>query len=227
MSVLGHLEEFRRRSIVALAAWAAGCAIAWPRAPRLLDRLLEPLGQPAVFLAPAEGFMVVFKLDLAAGALLASPVIAWQVAAFFLPALKRREKRAVVLAAASGVGAFALGAWFAVRFLVPAMMAFFMGFATERLRPQITAERYFGFLLWIAVGCGAAFEFPVVAGGLAAGGLLRARTLLRHWRPAVMICLVVAALVTPSPDAASMLMLAVPLLGVWAAGVGAAWALGR
>src|SRR5690348_162365 len=114
MTVLGHLEEFRRRSLVALAAWGLGCAVVWPRAQRLLDRLLEPLGQPAVFLAPADGFMVVFKLDLVAGALLASPVIAWQVAAFLLPALKRREKRAVLLATTSGVGAFALGAWFAV-----------------------------------------------------------------------------------------------------------------
>ncbi len=227
MSLLGHLDELRRRLLISLAAWGIGCAAVWPRAPRLLDRLLEPLGAPAVYLGPAEGFMVVFKLDLVAGAVLASPVIAWQAAAFLLPALKAHEKRLIALVAGFGVGAFALGMWFALRFLVPAMMAFFMGFATEHLKPQITADRYFGFLLWIGLGCGAACEFPIVAAGLARAGILRAGTLLRHWRVSIMACLVVAALVTPSPDAASMLMLAVPLMGVWVAGVAGAALFGK
>lgn len=224
MSLLGHLEELRRRLLLSLLALLVGCVAVYPHGPEILDWLLIPLGRPAVFLSPAEAFMVVFKIDLAAGALLASPVIAWQAAAFLLPALKRHERHLIAAVAGSGLVAFAAGCWFAVRFLVPAMMAFLMSFATDRLRPQISADSYLEFLLWTAAGCGAAAEWPLVTWAMARTGIVRAATLARQWRIAVVACMIIAAFVTPSPDAATMLMLGVPLVGVYALGVLTAWA---
>lgn len=218
LTVFGHLEELRRRILWSAGAWVAGCVLLWRRTPVALDWLLAPLGQPAVFLAPADAFLVTFKLNLVLGALAASPVIAWHAASFLSPALKQRERRGAALAATAGLLSFIAGAWFAIRFLLPAMMGFLMSFATDRLVPQIAADRYFGFVVWTAAGCGVAAEFPVVTAGLSAAGLITSATLWRHWRPAVLGCLVVAAVVTPSPDVATMVMLAVPLVGLYALG---------
>lgn len=217
----------RRRLLISVAAWLLACAALWPKAPRLVAWLLQPLGAPAVFLGPAEGFMVTLKCDLAAAAALASPVIGYQAICFLLPALKARERRIVGGLGVFAAGAFAAGAWFAWGFLVPAMMRFFMSFASEALRPQITADRYFSFVFWIVLGCGIAAEYPIVTMGLAAAGIVRARTLLRQWRPAMVICAVAAAIVTPSPDAATMVMVMVPLIGLYVLGIGTAALAGK
>jgi sec-independent protein translocase protein TatC len=222
LTVIGHLAELRRRLLISLGAWIVGCLALWPRAVPLLDRLLTPLGQPAIYLGPAEGFFVVLKLDFVLGALAASPVWLWQATAFLAPALKARERRLAGLAGTLGVVMFALGAWFAFRFMIPAMMSFLLGFRTEHLQPQITAERYLEFMLWTMAGTGLAFEFPIVAAALARAGILKAQGLLGQWRLAILACLVIAAWVTPSPDAATMMMLAVPLVILYFVGVGAA-----
>ncbi|MEK7475957.1 MAG: twin-arginine translocase subunit TatC [Candidatus Coatesbacteria bacterium] len=227
LTILGHLAELRRRLLICLAAWLVACAAVWPRALPLLDWLLAPLGEPAIYLGPAGGFMAVVKLDFVLGALLASPVWLWQVSAFLSPALKARERRLAALAGFVGSGMFLLGSWFAYRFLLPAMMTFLLGFRTEHMRPQVTVDQYLQFLVWTVGGCGVAFEFPVVSAALAKAGILRSRALLRQWRLAIIACLVIAAWVTPSPDAGTMLMLAVPLVALYFAGIVTAWLVER
>ncbi len=224
LTVFGHLEELRRRVLWCAGTWLVACVALWRWTPVALDALLAPLEQPAVFLAPADAFLVTFKLNLVLGALAASPVLAWHAASFLAPALKKRERRAAAGAALAGLAAFAGGATFALAYLLPAMMGFLMSYATDRLVPQIAVDRYFGFVVWTAAGCGIAAEFPVVTAGLAAAGIVTARGLLRPWRAAVLACFVIAAVVTPSPDMASMVMLAVPLTGLYLFGaVTAGW----
>ncbi len=222
LTVFGHLEELRRRVLWCAGTWLAASAALWSWTPVALDALLAPLDKPAIFLAPADAFLVRFKLNLVLGALAASPVLMWHAASFLAPALKQKERRAAAGAAIAGLVAFAAGVWFALVHLLPAMMGFLMSFATDRLVPQIAADRYFGFVVWTAAGCGVAAEFPVVAAGLAAAGIVTSRGLLRHWRAAILACLVIAAVVTPSPDVATMVMLAVPLVGLYLLGAAAA-----
>ena len=227
MTFLGHLEELRRRILICLAVWLAGSAVCWPHAATLLSWLLKPLGRPAIFLGPAEGFMVVLKVAMAGGVAVASPVITWQVLAFVAPALRKREKRALMILAGSGSVAFLIGAWFGWRLLLPAMMSFLMSFASDVLQPTIVADRYLSFVLYILLGCAAAFEFPVLSAVLAKAGLLKARSLLRHWRPAILVCFIAAAVITPSPDAFTMIMVALPLVALYAVGVVTAAVAGR
>lgn len=193
----------------------------------MVDWLLLPLGAPAVFLSPAEAFRVVFQVDLAAAAILASPVIFWHALQFLLPAMTPRERRLVGGMAVFAVVVFGLGMWFGWKILVPATMKFLMSFATERLRPQITAASYFSLVFWVVLGCGLAAEFPVVTMGLSAAGLIRARTLLSHWRGAIVGCTVLAAMMTPSPDAATMIMVMIPLIALYFIGVGTAAVAGK
>jgi sec-independent protein translocase protein TatC len=227
MTIVGHLTELRRRILVALGTWMAACAVLWPFSPRLLHFLLEPLGSPAVYLGPADAFMLVVKLDLIGGAILSSPVIIWQAIAFVLPALKPSERRVAGALLAGGVVAFAVGAWFSFTFILPAMMKFLLGFTSDVLKPQIVADRYLGMVVTMAVGCGAAFELPLVTAGLARAGIMSAGWLLGHWRYAIIGCFTAGAIITPSPDAISMIMVAVPLVALYFAGVGTAALAGR
>lgn len=222
MTFLGHLAELRRRVLIALGVWLVGCAVCWPFAKEGLIWLLGPLGRPAIFLGPAEGFLVTFKVAMGGGLVLALPVILWQVLAFSLPALKRRERRAVGLLLMSGTLAFVSGAWFGWRVVLPVMMKFFMSFNSELLQAQVAANRYLSFVLFLLLGAGAAFEFPIVIAGLAWARLVTARTLLRQWRPAVLGCFVAGAILTPSPDAVTMLLVAVMLVVLYLAGVASA-----
>ena len=91
----------------------------------------------------------------------------------------------------------------------------------------LLADRYLGMVVTLAVGCGIAFELPLVTAGLARAGILTARWLLGRWRYAVLGCFGGAAILTPSPDAVTMLMVGVPLVALYFAGVGTAALAGR
>jgi len=227
MTVVGHLTELRRRILVALGTWIGACALLWPFTPRILHFLLEPLISPAVFLGPADAFMLVLKIDLIGGAVMASPVILWQAMAFVFPALKPAERRVAGWLLFGGVFAFAAGAWFSFALILPPMMKFLMGFSSDVLKAQIVADRYLGMVVTLAVGCGAAFELPLVTAGLARAGILTAGWLLGRWRYAILGCFTAAAVLTPSPDAVTMLMVGVPLVALYFAGVGTAALAGR
>jgi sec-independent protein translocase protein TatC len=223
LTVLGHLSELRRVLIVSLGAWIVLAMLSFSLFARdLLAWLLGPLGRPAIFLGPAEGFMLTFKVALLAGAVLASPVILWQLLWFVLPALRRKEKHLMWILVISGSGAFAAGAVFAYRLLLPAMISFFLGFATDQFRPEIVGSRYVNFVLFLAIGCGVAFELPIITAAMSYLGLVSHRTLLRQWRVAIIGCFAIAAFITPSPDAFTMIMVALPLVVLYLAGIATA-----
>lgn len=220
MTIIGHLSELRRVIIVSLTAWVLASTISfWLFAREALAWLLAPLNAPAVFLGPADGFLLTFQIALLAGAVAASPVILWQFLWFVIPALRRRERRMLWVLSTAGAVAFAAGAAFAYLLLLPAMISFFMGFATEQFRPQIVGSRYVAFVLYLVAGCGAAFELPIVTATLSSMGLLSYRTLLKRWRIAILGCFALAALITPSPDAFTMIMVALPLVALYGLGV--------
>jgi len=227
MTFIEHLEELRRRLLTCIVTYVAACAVAWPKSPVLLARLLAPLGRPAVFLGPADGFMVTLKVDMTAAAILASPVLIWHVMAFVLPALTRKERAAGIFIVTTGALAFLAGMFLGWLYLLPAMMKFFMQFASDALVPMVSADRYLSFTLWILLGSGAAFELPIVTAGLAKAGLVTARGLLRGWRLATVACFVAGAAITPSPDAFSMSVVSLVLVALYFAGVGTAALAGR
>lgn len=227
LTLIGHLEELRRRILISLVALLIGIGVVWAHARELLDALLAPLGQPVIYLSPMGGFLMVFKVALFAGAALASPVMLWQVLGFVLPALKARERRLLFISVAMAVSAFVLGIWFSWKWILPGMVQFGLAYQTANLKPFVTADEYFSFVFLIVGSCGVAFELPVLTAALSALGLLTWRTLLRQWRISVFGCWVVAAIITPTPDPVNMSIVAVPLSGLFFAGVLTAWLFGK
>ncbi len=207
---LAHLEELRWRALRSFFWIALGMAGIMRFSGRILDWFLRPVGQ-VVFLSPAEPFMAHLTVVFFGGLLAASPFLAWEVWGFFAPALAPRERRGILFLVPMSVGLLALGIWFGWKVLLPAALSFLMSFSSASLTPMITVGSYVGFAGWLVAGCGLIFQMPMVVLFLARIGVLHPMTLLRQWRLAIVAILVVAAVVTPTPDIVNQLLLATPM----------------
>ncbi|MEO6066728.1 MAG: twin-arginine translocase subunit TatC [Gemmatimonadales bacterium] len=225
MSFLDHLEELRIRIFRALGAISLGVVAGWflvqrfhlvavlkgPIAPYLPDGKL-------VVLSPTEPLMIVLKLALIIGCLLASPVVIWQVWGFLSPALYARERRIVVPALIVGVGLFMVGAILAFVYVVPQALSVLFSFQTDSLATMITFEKYFDFVVQLMVAMGISFELPLVIIILASFGLVTPAGLSRFRRVAITLALVAGAILSPGTDIFSMLMLSIPLILLYEVG---------
>lgn len=225
MPFLDHLEELRWRILWSLAALVVGTIIGFLIVQHfdvlsLLKRPIAPfLPAGKLFITrPTDAFLVTIKLALVVGVVLASPVIIWQVWAFFSPALYEQEKRFVVPALVAGLVLFVAGVLIAYTWVLPAALRILFSFQREDLESIITANEYFGFAAQIMLAFGVMFELPLVIVLLAAFRIVNPAFFARHRPFALVIAAVVAAFLTP-PDALSMMMLLIPLMLLYEAGI--------
>jgi len=121
---------------------------------------------------------------------------------------------------------FVAGLLFADLVLAPFTFKFLLSFQSENLRPLLTADAYFGFLAKLCIAFGVVFQLPIVIGALAWVGVLPASFLVRRWREAVLVVLIAAAVFTP-PDVISQVVMAGPILVLYALSVGIAFLVER
>ncbi len=233
MPFLDHLEELRWRILYSLAAIVVGTLAGWWVVQHfdvigLLMRPIAPLipGGRLLFTSPTDPFFIVLKLAFAVGLLLASPVVIYQIWAFLTPALYEREKRLIVPALTVGVVLFLAGAAAAYQWVLPRALRVLLSLQRQDLAPIITADKYFGVAAPFILGFGIVTELPLVITILASLGLVTPRFLARNRRYALVISAVAAALLSP-PDAASMLLMLFPLVGLYEIGILCAWIVTR
>ncbi len=220
MSLVEHLEELRRRvlrSLLAVVVGAAACLLA----VRPLVRLLEVPAEGIRFLqlAPGEFLFVSLKVAGYAGLTLALPYVIFEVLAFVLPGLTRRERRLVAPAVAGSTVLFAAGLAFAWWALVPAALRFLVSYGADVVEPIWSIERYLDFVLLLMVATALAFQLPVLQLILGALGLIRARTMLAAWRWVLLTSAVAGAVLTPSTDPVTMLLLGGAITALYLVGV--------
>lgn len=215
MPFSAHLVELRSRVIKMAIAIGIGALVAYYFNEEILDLLVEPYRSldPDAALAtfkPTEAFSVVMKVALWGGVILASPVITYQLWRFISPALSRKEKRwaipMVAILALLFISGVAVGYLALERGLV-----FLLSFGGDAIQPIIGAEYYLKFAMRFLLAFGVAFQFPVFLFAAAAFGLISSAQLRQSRRWAVVIILVGAALITPSGDPLTLMMLALPL----------------
>jgi sec-independent protein translocase protein TatC len=232
MTLLDHLEELRRRIVYSLVAVTAGIGGAWGFRERIFEFLARPIqpflppGKKLAFLGITDPFIIYFKMCAMVGIFAASPFLLYQVYAFVAPGLYRRERRWAFPFVLSGTLFFIGGGVFAYTVAFPFAVEFLLGMG-EPFEPVITVQKYFGFLMTMLLGLGLMFELPIVLFLLAAIGVVTPRFLLRHFRWAVLLIFVVAALVTPTPDIINLCIFAVPTIGLYLLGVAGAWLVTR
>lgn len=226
MPFLDHLEELRTRIIWSLIALAIGIGVGfWVVQHFQLVSILKapiapylPNGGKLTILNPTDAVMIVFKLSLVVGAVLASPVIFWQIWAFFAPALYGREKRLIVPALFVGLGLFMLGGALAWIFVIPKTLEVLFSFQSEAIAPMITYEAYFGFIVQLVLALGISFELPLIIVILAALGVVTPKWLSGFRRYAIVLACVAGAFLSPGADVLSMIMMTIPLLLLYEVG---------
>lgn len=219
MPFLDHLEEMRWRLLWSLLAVVVGSGIGFMLVMKLnvLGILIQPVhpflnGGKLKYLSPTEPFFITVKLAIVVGFLLASPIVVYQVWAFFGPALLPNEKRVIVPALYMGLVLFALGVYAAYTVVLPMTLKFTMGFQTEALEQAITVGPYLDVVTRTLLAFGLVFELPVVILILSALGLVTPEFLASRRKHAILIITVLSSLLTPGDVITLTLMMMIPLL---------------
>lgn len=219
MSLVDHLREFRDRLIVALVTLLVTTAISMPFAEWALTILVSPLDQVPIALNPTDTIVQYFKVAVVGGISLGMPMILYQIVAFLLPALTNREKRYLLFFLPFATILFVSGVLFAALVALPVSISWLQDFGTGFAENQYSLPYYVEFVTTMLLGLGLGFEMPLIIFFLAKLGIVTFPFLIKNTRWAFLITAVVAAIITPTPDPLTMMVVLIPLFGLYLLGV--------
>ena len=237
MSFMEHLEELRNRIIRALYGLGIAFVLSLGFANKLWDFVSDPavealkhlhVNPPRLAqLTPMEGFSVIWvELPLLASVFLASPWIVYQLWAFISPGLYKKERRLAMPFVLLTAGLFIGGGCFAYFLAFRYGLEFLLGIGmSNNVQPVVSITEYFDLFVNVTLGVALVFELPVLIFLLTLLRLLSPRFLLRHSRYAILIIVIVAAIITPTPDVFNLMLFAVPMCLLYFVGVFAGLAL--
>lgn len=215
MSILKHLDELRGRLVKATVALVIAAVFTSIFAGDIIAFLMEPYGKRLQTLGPTESIMTYMRVALMSGAAIAMPVIVYQLLAFTLPGLTRKERRWIYMSVPFTGVLFVAGVAFAWYVMVPNAIDFLANFRKDIFLNEWTAREYISFVVSIAFWIGVAFQAPLITFILAKIGLVTPGLLIRNWRIAIVVVAVVAAFITPTVDPFNMALLMLPLLALY------------
>jgi len=229
MSFFEHLVDLRKRLINSLIAIGIGMVVGLLVSKYFINYIVAPM-QAALrasqmddklyYTSPAGYISLVINLGLYLGIVMAMPFVLYQVWQFVAPGLYKHERRAVSGFIISSMVLFLCGIAFGYFILLPQMLRFLIQFAYDGpVKPLISINEYFNLILIVLVGLGIIFELPILIFILSLFGIVTPRFLLKNFRYAMLIITVVAAIVTPTPDATTMLIFMAPMIVLYFIGV--------
>lgn len=231
MTLVEHLAELRRRVIICLGVLAVATATAWFGYDHAVGFMIHPYRQflahhpridisrgNLVATAPLEGFTTRLKVSAYIGAIFAAPVFLWQAWRFVAPGLYGRERRYAGAFIASAVTLFAAGVATAM-VVFPKAIGWMISVGGTGIAPLFSPGRYFSLYALACLIFGAVFTYPVFLVTLELTGVVTSSQLRRWRRYAIVICCVVAAVITPSSDPFSFLAMAVPMVVFYEASI--------
>jgi len=224
LTILEHLQELRRRLIIAAGALLVCTVASLVFTQRLLDWLTAPAKDEVedlsiIYTEPLEYWATYFRVALLAGIALAMPVIVYQFMAFVGPGLTRQERRWVYPIVLGASLSFLAGAAFAYYVELPPALKFLLSFSGDVAEPFIKIGSYINFVSRLMLVTGLVFEMPLVVMGLAKIGIVNSRRLIGWWRHAIVLAFVAAAIVTPSIDPVTQSLVAGPIIVLYFAGI--------
>ena len=233
MSFLEHLDELRKRIIRALLALCIGVGVAAFFINDIVDFVMRPLsatlpaGGSFIYTYPTEAFMLDIRIALIAGLFVASPLVFWQVWLFVAPALYARERRYAIPFIVLSTAGFLAGAAFSHYVAFPLMWTFFSSFSNDMIKFMPRIEDTFSMYMRMLLAMALVFQMPALVFFLARMGVVTARWMVRQLKYAVLVIVIAAAIITPSSDVASQMIVAVPMTGLYLLSIIIAWAFGK
>jgi sec-independent protein translocase protein TatC len=217
MTFFEHLGELRKRILYSVFFILAFFLVAWSFVDKIYQWLAQPLlqfmppGEKLAFTSLTEPFMMYMKLALIAGLFIASPFVFHQLWLFIAPALYNKEKRMVMPFVLFTTFFFLLGGAFGYYFVFPWACRFFLEIGKD-FKAIITIDQYFSLAFRVLLGIAVIFELPVLAFLLAKMRILTARFLIKHFKYAIVLIFIIAAVITPTPDAITQSLFAIPMI---------------
>ena len=227
MSFFDHLEELRQRLIVSIAAVGIAACVGLYYADKIFDFMSQPIlkalrengmEDKLVFTSPTAPIMLYIELGLLAGLFLALPVVVYELWMFIAPGLYRHERRWALPFIVLSVVLFILGGAFAYKIALPYSLIFLVSMG-KSFRALISINEYYDLATVIILWMGVIFELPILIFFLTLFGIVTPQFLLRYFRHAVLGIFIVAAVITPTTDVTTMVIFALPMIGLYLLGV--------
>ncbi|MBW2474820.1 MAG: twin-arginine translocase subunit TatC [Deltaproteobacteria bacterium] len=226
MPLTSHLEELRRKLIIAGVSWLVAFLACYAFAEPLFDLIASPVrsalpeGTSLVFITATEPFFTYLKIGALAGLLVSMPVIFWQIWSFVAPGLYQHEKRYIVPFVLASTLCFATGAFFGYQYVFPMAFKVLIEFGTGsgELNAMLSMGSYLSLSSKLLLAFGLVFELPVVIFFLARMGIVDHKMLARNRKFALLAAFLTGAMLTP-PDVFSQTALAVPFIVLYEIGI--------
>jgi sec-independent protein translocase protein TatC len=218
MTVFEHLGELRRRLMISIVAVVVAGTVVFIFAPEIISWLIRfyndaaPKGTPNkfIFTGPLDAFATRLKIATYGGIVLALPVWLWELWRFITPGLNPKEKKYAVPFIIASIVLFVMGGIVALLTLEPALK-FLLGIGGSDLQPLLTADKYISLVSLMILAFGLSFEFPVILVFLLIAHVITTAQLRKWRRPAIVIIVAFAAIITPSQDPYSLFAMAIPM----------------
>lgn len=213
-TMMEHLEELRRVLIISVIATIIMAGVCWFFSDRILDIILQPVlatGNKMHYIGIMEALMTKIKISIFLGFLAALPVILWQFWSFIMPALRKVEKVYFTIFVIVSYLFFIAGILFSFYTVFSIGVKFLLHFGGEELMPMLTIGNYISFAMMFILPFGVIFELPLAVFILAQLGVINYEWMVKKRKMAILISVVAGAVLVPSPDIITPLMMATPM----------------
>ena len=229
MSFLDHLDELRKRLVISATAIFVGFLIALVFISPIVAFVMRPLneilpeGGGFIYTEPTEAFFLYIKVAALVGLILAIPVVLLQLWRFVAPGLYAHEKKFTIPFVTLSTVFFVGGCLFSHYLLFPIAWRFLASYSNEYMTFMPRIQPTFSLYVRLMLACGVVFQMPTLVLFLARVGAISAGFLLRNTKYAILVIFIVAAVLTPTGDPATLTLMAAPMIVLYALSIGIAW----
>lgn len=221
--IIEQLEELRRRIIIPIIVFIVCFIGSLPFSKKMLDVFLSQFKSVVpsfIFTNPLESFWVHVKVSAYFSLFISLPILIWQMWLFVSPALYPNERRLVSRIILGVIFLFLLGTLFCFFIVLPKSLNFLLKtFSSEKIQAMISISDFFSFVLKFSLSFGLAFQTPIIVMILIKSGLIERESLKKMRAYIIVLAFIVSAFITPTPDALTQTILAIPLIFLWELGI--------
>lgn len=216
-----HIEELRQRFLLLLVAILSLTTLSFFEVKTIVKILEYPINNVKFFqTAPGEYFISTVKISFYTGLLFTGPFFISQVILFLLPGLTKKETKIILPLLISSLILFGLGITFSYYTLIPAALNFFLNYSEEVIEPFWSFDQYFEFILVLFYSTGFAFQIPIIQILLGLLNIVSTQQMLNAWRYIILVSTILGAILTPSTDPLTQLLLSLAIMLLYFIGLG-------
>jgi len=221
MALSEHIEEFSQRIIFCLIILLIAGSLCFADIKQIAQIFQLPAtGIKFLQFSPGEYFFASLKITAFCGILISSPLIICQIFLYVVPGMTKSERDIILPVTFGSCILFAVGLIFAYFFLVPAALKFFISYGADIIEPFWSFTQYFDFIAVLIFATGISFQIPVIQVILGLLGIVSGQRMLASWKYVVVIATILAAIITPSTDPITQIIMSVALLTLYLGGAG-------